>query len=72
MLPVRTIILPFFLFVNIQVDLVARLQLLGIMIDQSGIPKIESGYRPVSDVEVVALAKALNISVAWLFGEIEA
>jgi len=53
-----------------QVDLVARLQLLGMMIDQSGISKIESGSRPVSDVEATALAKALNVSVAWLFGEI--
>ena len=55
-----------------QIDLVARLQLLGVMINQSGISKIESGHRPVLDVEVVALAKALNVSVAWLFGETEA
>lgn len=54
-----------------QTDVVARLQVLGMMIDQSGISKIESGQRPVLDVEVVALAKALNVSVAWLFGEIE-
>lgn len=49
-----------------QTDLVARLQLLGITIDQSGLSKIENGQRPVSDVEVVALAKALKVSVAWL------
>ena len=49
-----------------QKDLVARLQVLGMMIDQSGLSKIESGQRPVSDVEVVALAKALKVSVAWL------
>lgn len=49
-----------------QTDLVARLQLLGIKIDQSGVSKIESGQRPVSDIEVVALAKALRVSVAWL------
>ena len=49
-----------------QTDLVARLQVLGMMIDQSGLSKIESGQRPVSDVEVVALAKALKVSVAWL------
>jgi len=36
------------------------------MIDQSGLSKIESGQRPVSDVEVVALARALKVSVAWL------
>jgi len=49
-----------------QTALVARLQVLGIAIDQSGLSKIENGQRPVSDVEVVALAKALKVSVAWL------
>jgi len=49
-----------------QVDLVARLQLLGVVIDQSGLSKIENGQRPVSDIEVVALAEALKVSVAWL------
>ena len=52
-----------------QVDLVARLQLLGMMIDQSGLSKIESGHRPVSDKEVVALAKGLKVSVSWLLGQ---
>jgi transcriptional regulator with XRE-family HTH domain len=52
-----------------QTDLVARLQILGMVIDQSGMSKIESGLRPVSDKEVVVLAKALNVSVAWLLGE---
>ena len=49
-----------------QLDLVARLQLLGVMIEQSGLSKIESGRRPVSDIEVVALARALKVSVEWL------
>ena len=49
-----------------QTDLAARLQLLGMVIEQSGLSKIESGQRPVSDVEVVALAKALRVSVEWL------
>ncbi|MEA1959567.1 MAG: helix-turn-helix domain-containing protein, partial [Chloroflexota bacterium] len=52
-----------------QIDLVARLQLLGMRIEQSSISKIENGQRPVLDVEVVALAKALKVSVAWLLGE---
>ena len=52
-----------------QMDLVARLELLGMKIDQSGVSKIESGQRPVSDVEVVALAKALRVSMAWLLEE---
>lgn len=52
-----------------QTDLVARLQLLDMKIDQSGISKIESGQRPVSDIEVIALAKALRVSAAWLLEE---
>jgi len=54
-----------------QTDLVARLQILGMQIDQSGLSKIESGRRPVTDVEVIALAKALKVSVAWLLKEID-
>ena len=49
-----------------QRDLMARLQVLGMVIDQSGLSKIENGQRPVSDIEVIALAKALKVSVAWL------
>lgn len=49
-----------------QKDLVARLQVLGLKVDQSTISKIEQGTRPVLDFEVVALAKALKVAVAWL------
>lgn len=52
-----------------QIDLVARLQILGMQIDQSGLSKIESGRRPVTDIEVVALTKALKVSIAWLLKE---
>ena len=52
-----------------QTDLVARLQVLGMQIDQSGLSKIESGRRPVMDFEVIALARALKVSVAWLLKE---
>jgi transcriptional regulator with XRE-family HTH domain len=51
------------------VDLAARLQLQGLKIDQSAVSKIEQGHRPVLDLEVVALAKALKVSAAWLLGE---
>lgn len=30
---------------------------------------IEIGYREVTDVEVAAIAKALGVAIAWLFGE---
>jgi len=52
-----------------QIDLSARLQILGFKIDQPGVSKIEQGRRPVLDLEVVALSKALKVSSAWLLGE---
>ncbi len=54
-----------------QLDLVARLQILGMRIDQSGVSKIESGRRPVLDIDVVALAEALHVSVQWLLKGID-
>jgi transcriptional regulator with XRE-family HTH domain len=54
-----------------QNELVARLQVLGISIDQSGLSKLESGKRPATDIEVLALAKALKVPVSWLFEETE-
>jgi transcriptional regulator with XRE-family HTH domain len=52
-----------------QRDLVARLQILGLRVDQSTISKIEQGIRPVSDLEVVALAKALKVSASRLLDD---
>lgn len=52
-----------------QKDLVARLQVLGLKVEQSTISKIERGTRPVLDFEVVALAKALKVSVSSLLEE---
>ncbi len=52
-----------------QSDLAARLEVLGIKLDQSAISKIEKGERPVLDYEVTTLAKALKVSVSWLLGE---
>ena len=49
-----------------QGDLIARLQVLGIMLDQSTLSKIENQQRPVTDIELVALAKALKVSTKWL------
>ena len=50
----------------------ARMRPLELLRKKGKIKEDKSGHRPVLDVEVVALAKALNVSVAWLFGEIEA
>lgn len=52
-----------------QMELAARLQVLGIKIDRPAISKLESGIRPVSDIEVAAIAKALKVPIAWLFQE---
>ena len=49
-----------------QLDLVARLQMLNVNLDQSAISKIEKGQRPVLDYEVIALAQALKVTVSWL------
>jgi transcriptional regulator with XRE-family HTH domain len=51
-----------------QIELIARLQVLGVIIEQPALSKIERGYRPVTDSEVVALSKALKVSAAWLLG----
>lgn len=50
-----------------QMDLAARLQVLGVVIDRSAIAKIETGRRPVSDIEIAAIARILNVEIAWLF-----
>lgn len=49
-----------------QNDLVACLQLQNMSIDQSGLSKLENGQRPISDIEVLALARALKVSPEWL------
>jgi len=50
-----------------QRDLVAQLQLLGIKIDQAGLSKLENGNRPVTDIEIIAIAKILKVPVSRLF-----
>jgi len=54
-----------------QTDLAARLQVQGLRFERVTISKIETGYREVTDVEAVAIAKALCITVGWLVGESE-
>ena len=52
-----------------QNDLAARLQTQGLQLEQAAVSKIESGYREVTDVEVAIIAKALGVSINWLFDE---
>ena len=52
-----------------QKDLSARLESYGVILSYSAIAKIESGVNAVSDIQLVAFAKALKVSTAWLLGE---
>ncbi len=52
-----------------QADLAARLQIEGTRLERVTISKIETGYREVTDVETVAIAKVLGVTVSWLLGE---
>lgn len=49
-----------------QADLLARLAVRGIELEKTAISKIESKSRPVSDIELVAIADSLGVSVVWL------
>lgn len=52
-----------------QEDLSGRLAKMGVQITQTSLSKIEGRTRYVMDYEAAALAKALKVSVAWLYGE---
>ena len=51
-----------------QTDLLARLAVRGIELEKTTISKIEAKTRPVTDIELVAIADALGVSVLWLLG----
>lgn len=46
-----------------------QLQLYGLDIDKNAIQRIESGKRFVTDIELLALSKVLNISFEELLGQ---
>ncbi len=52
-----------------QTDLAARLQIQGLRLERVTISKIETGYREVTDVEAAAIAKAVGVTISWLYGE---
>ena len=52
-----------------QEDLAGRLAARGISVDQTAISRIENQTRYLMDYEILALAKSLRVSVAYLFGE---
>lgn len=51
-----------------QVDLLAKLQLAGIEMSIPALSLLEGQKRPVSDIELNALADILEVSVNWLLG----
>jgi HTH-type transcriptional regulator, cell division transcriptional repressor len=52
-----------------QEDLSGRLARLGVQITQTSLSKLENRQRYVMDYEVTAIAKALRVTVSWLFDE---
>ena len=51
-----------------QVDLLAKLQIAGIAISVPALSLLEGQKRPVSDIELNALADILSVPVDWLLG----
>ena len=54
-----------------QVELIAKLQLAGVDMSVPALSLLEGQKRPVSDIELNALADILNVSVDWLLGRKE-
>ena len=54
-----------------QVELLARLQLAGVDMSIPALSLLEGQKRPVSDIELCALADILNVSMNWLLGREE-
>ncbi len=51
-----------------QVELLAQLQLRGVDLSVPALSLLEGQKRPVSDIELNALADILQVSVDWLLG----
>lgn len=50
-----------------QEELVAKLNLMGINIDRPMISRIENQSREITDIEILAFAKALKVTIDDLF-----
>lgn len=51
-----------------QVDLAARMQVEGIMIERDSVSRIEIGTRFIPNYEIPLFAKVLHVSSDWLLG----
>ena len=54
-----------------QVELLAKLQLAGVDLSVPALSPLEGQKRPVSDIELNALANILDVSVDWLLSREE-
>ncbi|GAA3411606.1 helix-turn-helix domain-containing protein [Paenibacillus hodogayensis] len=52
-----------------QKEFLARLQTFGLDISSTSLSRLEGQYRLVQDYEVIAIARALDVSVGELLGE---
>ena len=52
-----------------QESLAAKLQLEGVIVERDSISRIEIGTRFVTDYELLALSKILNVTVEYLLGK---
>lgn len=52
-----------------QEDLLARLEVRGIVLERTAISKIEAKTRPVTDIELVTIAEALGVGILWLLSK---
>ncbi len=51
-----------------QEELSAKLETFAVYIDRASISKLEQKKRIVTDIELLAISKILNVSVNWLLG----
>ena len=52
-----------------QLELAAKMQVEGVMIEREAISKIETGDRLVTDYELAAFAKVLHVTMDWMTGK---
>ena len=51
-----------------QGELAAKMQVLGVIVEQDVISRIENGQRIVTDYELYALVKIFNVSANYIMG----
>ena len=50
-----------------QKDLSARLEVMEVDLSASSIGKIENGTRPINDIQIIGIARALQVKPEWFF-----